>query len=291
VLLISSEGSWAKLISSWQEFPEEFAEVFASFMTGKYNFPYTVYAPSYKWGLSKKTNAKLISIFDNKIIFFEKIKNVIITREYDFKNINYMERGQLLLYSWIKIVGTINGNIIAVVIEFNLVVEHLFEHIIKTLRVSTNNIVYAKNDEISTAEKQKFNYLAKINFKYMNYSKASILPGEKVYSIAYQPLVSKKYFKIFSKIKIFPHILILTETEFIIIQDEKNQLSNYGGIRDYLLLSRIINLKSDFDAKTNYTNLMILFPGGSMYLKFYGIEAELEMFINNFFKMWKPLDS
>jgi hypothetical protein len=36
---------------------------------------------------------------------------------------------------------------------------------------------------------------------------------------------------------------------------------------------------------------MILFPGGSFHLKFYGIEAELEMFINNFFKMWKPLDS
>jgi hypothetical protein len=288
---MSSADSWAKLISSRQEFPEEFAEVFASFLTGLSNFPYTVYAPPYKWGLSKKTNAKLVSIFDNKIIFFEKIKNVIITKEYDFKNINYIERGQLLLYSWIKIVGAINGNIITAVIEFNLVVEHLFEHIIKTLRVSINNIIYTKNDEISTAERQKFDYLAKINFKYMSYSIASILPGEKVYSIAYQPLVSKKYFNIFSKIKIFPHILILTETEFIIIQDEKSQLSNYGGIRDYLPLRRIINLKSDLDVKTNYTNLIILFPGGSFNLKFYGIEAELEMFIDNFFKMWKPLDS
>jgi hypothetical protein len=288
----SEMDSWAREIKSYQEVPEEFKKVLASFETGQSRFPYTLYAPPDKWGLRKKTHAKLIVIFDHKILFAEKVKNGIVTQEFEFENVNYIERGTLLLYSWIRIVGMIDNNIFNVVIEFNSVVKHLFEQIIKSLRISLNNIALRENAPFE-AESQKFDYLMKIDYKYMNYSRDSIIPGERVCSIIYQPVVSKKDFIFFTTIKIFPCSLVLTENELIVIHDEERQSkSRYGGIWTYIPIRKIIDLKLDVDSKTNDTNLNLSLLGNdALHFKFSAVEAELKKFMDEFFKARKRINS
>jgi len=281
----SETDFWASVIQSYQEIPEEFKKVFPSSEGPWPRFPYIVYAPPDKWGLLKKTNAKLIAIFDHNIFFAEKVKNEIVTIDCEFENINTIERGTLLLYSWLKITGNTHNNAFIIVIEFNTAVKYIFEQLIQSLRIAINTI--ASRDGELFGEQQKFDYLMKIDYKYMNYAKDSILPGEKIHRMIYQPVVSQKYFKFFPIIKIFPGIAILTESEFIIIHDEERQSqSRYGGIWAYIPLDRIIDLKLEIDSKTSYLHLNILFPGNeSLLLKFSCEKAELEKLIREFFKV------
>jgi len=187
-------SSWARKIKSYQEIPDEFREIFVSFSSDQQQFPYTIYAPSHKWGLRKRTNSKLISMTDHKIFYAEKTNNEIIVKEFLLGNINYIEHGAILLYSWIKIAGIINHDLSTATIEFNTVVETLFMHIIQHARMNINDIVVSDvNNELYARETDKFGCLSKIDFKLMNYSRSSIIRGQTVSCFVYQPIVAKNY--------------------------------------------------------------------------------------------------
>jgi len=281
-------SSWARKIKSYQEIPDEFREIFVSFSSDQQQFPYTIYAPSHKWGLRKRTNSKLISMTDHKIFYAEKTNNEIIVKEFLLGNINYIEHGAILLYSWIKIAGIINHDLSTATIEFNTVVETLFMHIIQHARMNINNFVVSDvNNELYARETDKFDCLLKIDFKLMNYSRSSLIRGQIVNRFVYQPIISKKYLAIIYHIKIFPKILILTGNELIIIKDEEVQAGgSYGGIKFYIPLHRIVELVVNPAPKTRFNILTIGILGGdSIRLKFSSVEDELEQLINEFYKI------
>jgi hypothetical protein len=86
-----------------------------------------------------------------------------------------------------------------------------------------------------------------LNFKFMNYARRSILPGEKVLQSILQPAIRVQIFKMlnlpFSRTITPAHITILTDKELITIQDEATKLWDkgveYGGIWKYIPLNRI----------------------------------------------------
>ncbi|MCL6591863.1 MAG: hypothetical protein K6U80_18175 [Firmicutes bacterium] len=160
----SEMDSWARRVQAESEVPAVFRETFTSFAAGLSGFPYTVYAPPDIWG-SRKTNAKLIAIYDGKVLFVEKARQEIRRREFLLEDILYVECGAVLLYSWLKIAVKSAGQSFTVMVEFNSVVKSLFEKAALIIRVTVNRIfLLDSNDASYLAEKARFDYLGNIDF-------------------------------------------------------------------------------------------------------------------------------
>ena len=110
--------------------------------------------------------------------------------------------------------------------------------------------------------------------------------GQTVNRFVYQPIVFKNYLNLIYRVKIFPHNLILTGDELIIIKDDEKQgQDRYGGIKIYVPLPQIYDLTVKPDPKTRFTILTIGISGGdSIRLEFSSVEAELEQLLNEFYK-------
>jgi hypothetical protein len=100
----------------------------------------------------------------------------------------------------------------------------------------------------------------------MNYAKHSILAGEKVIRFILQPEIQRKILTILGKTyykKIHPtRMVILTDRELIIIQEEKAQMEigKYGGTWIYIPLSKIEKLSANI-RDDNLLTLSIQLPG------------------------------
>ncbi|ADL43291.1 hypothetical protein COB47_2029 [Caldicellulosiruptor obsidiansis OB47] len=75
-------------------------------------------------------------LYADKVIFFERVKNKVEAVLYPIQNISYIENGSILLYSWIKIGGVVNGETKSFVVEYNTVVDDMFKAVIDKLRTS-----------------------------------------------------------------------------------------------------------------------------------------------------------
>jgi hypothetical protein len=117
-------------------------------------------------------------------------------------------------------------------------------------------------------ERDKFNYLLHQDYKFMNYARKSILPDEIVHASIMQQEILKPLIKgwgIELTQTIVPkHICILTNKELILIRETIKPWwhvgSNYGGIWQYIPLSRISSLEIK-DQDDEMTALSVNLPG------------------------------
>jgi hypothetical protein len=102
--------------------------------------------------------------------------------------------------------------------------------------------------ETQASKTEQFDHLLKVNYKFMNYGRRSLLGGEKVIHTIFQPEIRTPIFQFLGRTyyrSIFPtHMSILTEGELIMIREEGRQRGDdrYGGIWDYIPLNKIITL-------------------------------------------------
>jgi hypothetical protein len=132
-------------------------------------------------------------------------------------------------------------------IKFNTVTNRLFAPLLKEFRSGSR----PPSSAILDAERAKFEELLDRNYKFMNYSRGSILPGEKVVCYVLQPEIREDLLRIFGRSLsrcISPtHIAILTDWELILISEESGSLwqsfgaVKYGGIWQYVPLGRIVS--------------------------------------------------
>lgn len=106
-------------------------------------------------------------LYDDKVIFFERLKNKVEDVLYPIQNISYIENGSILLYSWIKGSGVIDGETKSFIVEYNTVVDNIFKPIIERVRVALSDIEMSFVKE----ELHDFYCLSTINFKFINYAK------------------------------------------------------------------------------------------------------------------------
>lgn len=241
-----TQDTWAKLVSDAKDIPQSFTKFFQKIDQTPTPFPYTVYAPPDR-GYRHKSNPKLICLYDDRIYIAEKIKKQVVSHCFIFDDINYIEMGKMLLHSWLKINGAVDGQLSSIRVEYNTVVEGLFIQIQKRIRATLHNLEKTDNSEIQfRKEQQKFDYLSSENYKYMNYGKDSLLPGTEVYQILLQPDIRVKFWKYFMRTISFVHQTILTDKELIIIKDEDGSKMGYqmryGGIWRYIPLNKINKL-------------------------------------------------
>ncbi|QEK11524.1 hypothetical protein FQB35_03560 [Crassaminicella thermophila] len=232
--------TWPKKIQFYEEIPDIFKEHF-QLLDGCRQFPYTIFVPPNKWS-KKNKDTKLISVFDDRIYVYKECNKKIEIICYKFEEICYTEIGSILLDSWIKICGEVNNQFKSSTIGFNTVREDLFLPIVKKIRESINKIESCDTKN----ELSKLDYLKTLDLKFFNYSKQSILLEEKVINVVYQPEINEKYFKYFRKRKTNAHMMILTNTELILIREDygskKDKSSKLGGIWDYIPLKKIKSL-------------------------------------------------
>jgi hypothetical protein len=244
--MIRVVDSWPREIKSYEELPEAFRDIFDLYFLNPTPFPYTIFELPDRWG-RRKANAKLIVACKDVIYIFEKNKKEVSGTHFCFKDIDYVENGTVLLHSWMTLNGVSDRGRSSLAVEYNTVVENMFKHIVEKFRIAANNLDQSELQKgLLKNEHRKFDYLSTINFKYMNFSRRSIMPGEKVIQIVFQPDLRVKVYKFFQKMLLFTHILILTDHELIIVKDDESlkrtHVVRYGGIWNYIPLSNITSL-------------------------------------------------
>jgi hypothetical protein len=237
--------SWARLVKAPEDIPEAFREFFDRLTPAEREpFPYAVLTPTYK-GFLNPEKEKLICRIGGSLCVLMMTENRLVATEYPFAAISYLETGTILLSSWLTIRGAdARGNSASATLKFNSVTEHLFAPFVDGFRS------FAAGDaekSAADAETPQFESLRDANFKFMNYARRTVRPGEKVVQTVLQPELRKKYFRWpalpFSRQITPAHLSLLTESELILIRDDETQHSPkgrpYGGIWRYIPLRQI----------------------------------------------------
>jgi len=284
-----TKSTWAKIIETYADVPKTYQDFFAPFFADGQAFPYTVFTPS-RDGLIHKTTEKLICILGHEIYVLEGNENTFETQCYPIERISYIEIKAILLDSHLKISGvTKQGVPASSTIKFNSVGDYLFTPILKIIRLAAVD----SGDAVQNSELDKFDHLIRLNFKFMNYARRSLLAGEKVIQFILQPEIRVPIVRFFGKTyyrAISPtHISILTNRELITIREDepKNRVvGRYGGIWDYIQLNKIVSLnliKKDNDLLV----LSVQLPEGVRleYLFQASAKEELDQLLEQFEKM------
>ena len=254
--------NWSKIIESYREIPDYFKDTFQTLPFKGGGFPYTILTPS-NLGFFNKEKPKLVCGFNHSLYIFEEIKGDISVTCFHAKDINYIEVGTTLLRSWIRINGMTSNGPKSSVFPSNTVSLKYYMPIIEALRTNSNNF---DNTDLET-ERNKFDYLRKLNYEFLNYARWSILPGEKVFCTVMQPEVQTKM-KLFNiletplfRIVLPAYLTILTNLELIIIKVGQQNLKDnpLRVIRNYVPLKKIKSLLLA-EQKENIFSLTIGLP-------------------------------
>jgi len=232
--------TWVRRLNSYDDVPQEFRSAFPE--QGA-SFPYTLLIPEDRLSLFHKRNAKVFCLYDDRFLVLEAEGGRVRTFSSAFDEILYLEQGRVLLQSWLTIT-TLSGT---VTIQFNTTNLQLIEPVIRTVRQGVSALpateTHAEEHELS-----KFDYLSSLNYKYMNYGRQSLCPGDVVRQIAYQPerciaegmnLFKNVVFRRYAT----SHLAILTEREVILIKENTPSRSErttlYGGVFTYIPQQKI----------------------------------------------------
>jgi len=239
-----TKSSWATQIKSRVEIPDVYRSFFEPIREDEYTFPYTVLTPSYE-NFIHKTTEKLISDFGHEIYVLERKGDTFETRCYPISGISYIEMRIALLAASIEISGlTSQGNYASSILKFNSVTDYLFTPILRRVRP----VPVDSKDDTPSAEIGKFDCLAEVNFKFMNFAKRSLLGGERVVQFILQPEIQEDIltflYKTYKRTISATHMNILTDCELIVIREDATQRKEdrYGGIWNYIPLNKIKSL-------------------------------------------------
>jgi hypothetical protein len=259
--LQQTKMSWAKPIKSYADVPPVYKDFFKPFLTGGRLFPYTVLTPSYE-GYIHPTTEKLVCDFDGKVYILENYGDTYETQCYPYEEIFYVETRTILLYSSITINGVTKAGVpTSSTFKFNSTTDFLFTPFLERIR----SAFLDSQNTFQGLETEEFNQLNKLNFKFMNYAKRSLLKGEKALQFIFQPEIREKIIHFLGKTyfrRIFPtHLDILTGRELIMIQEEYKPRGDdvYGGIWNFIHLNKIIALSLN-DKGKNILGLTIQLP-------------------------------
>jgi hypothetical protein len=240
-----SRLSWARLVEFYDEIPEVYRAWLAPLIRGGGSLPYIVLTPTYE-GYFRRENEKLVCLLDGSLHIVERTRDRLIPVSYRLEDISTVEVGAILLRGWITVRGLASSGLpTSSTLRFNTVTDRLFAPFVSAFRLGSRPPSGAGID----AERAKFDALMARDYKFMNYSRDSIMPGEEVLCYVLQPEIREPLISLFGRSLsrcISPtHIVILTDRELIVISEESGSVwqsfgaVKYGGIWQYVPLDRI----------------------------------------------------
>jgi hypothetical protein len=238
--------SWAKVIESFAEVPEIYRDACRPLVAGRPVFPYLVLAPTLG-GTRHKDSEKLLCDVDDTLYVLEHAGKWVAVTGYPWSTARDIEFGNILLYAWITLSGvTTKGEPDTSTVVFNLATARYFAPLIRKLRPAPPAIA----DEAGyRAEQAKFGALASTSFKYMNFARESLAPGEKVLQTIWQPDLRRPIARVlgwsmFQTVSL-AHLTLLTDKELILIWDDERSVKKagmrYGGVWRYLPLRHLVS--------------------------------------------------
>jgi hypothetical protein len=255
--------TWAKTIRSFDEVPEVYRACFASAIGDTIHLPYTVLTPPFI-GPNYRTLGALVWCRDGILNILEQAGNEPRTTCYPLENVNYVQTGSVLLFSWIKISGiTIRGNLTSSELRFNTVSDYMFAPIIEAIRQKADG----SKEAGPSLDQSEFDCLSHSHYKLMNYAKRSLRPGNPVILFVLQDEIREEVFRLFRysfcRTLCPSHISILTNKELVLIEDglstTRGGSIRYGGVWHFIPLNKI-NSISLTDATDNLISLSIGLP-------------------------------
>jgi hypothetical protein len=259
-------SSWSRVIESPEALPDVYRSSFNAVLGNESTMPYTVFAPAIA-GLRHRTTEKLLCEAHDTIYVWERVSNRVILAAYPTETISDLEMGEILLFSWITIGGvTQAGEVSATTIEFNTATSRHYAHFVSLIRPTPDPLAGIALD----AEQAKFGYLAAESFKFGSFACSSLIEGEQVHQIVWQPKIRKPLtrlgkFTLYQTLAL-PHVAVLTDKEFIVIQDDERTRESrgvrYGGKWRYIALKHIDAVALSAKGDDMVTLSLTLVPGG-----------------------------
>jgi hypothetical protein len=283
-----SRESWAEKVNTLESVPKVFRPTVREIIPDGQPFPYSVLTPTFE-GYLERENEKLIFCLNHRLFILENDGQKANVTSYRLENINRIEFGEILLKAWINICGTNDtGTHSNSRLRFNSVTDFLFVPFIEAVRHSDQPAIPVDMQR----EREKFSPLKARHIKFMNYSRKSLLPGERVVQYILQPEIQTAGMKLFG-ITLFrrslcmTHMLIQTDHELILIREEETTQrlkdeSRYGGIWNYVPLCQVQDLMIE-DHTDRLVDLTVLLPRGDhLHLPCANERrSELEQFVHN----------
>lgn len=263
--------SWAARVRDYDEIPECYQPYFEALKQSHQALPYTLKTPSFE-GFLSPTNEKLLTLMDDSLLFYDRIDRKTSMQQVELGQIGHIELVSILLYSRISIFGMDDHQRpVRMVLRFNSVTEYLFQPVIEAFRL------YGTPGSQGSSPLEAFDFLQDLNFKFMNFARRSVLPGESVKMIVLQPGIKhgllRRRSKFLSRLVSPAHLAILTDRELIWIQDEPQtpDRAQYGGIWHYIRLNKLTKLTFAYQG-LDMVQLALLFTDNSKLTFNYEIE-------------------
>ncbi len=229
--------AWAKQITGWEEVTPPFQTAFPEY-SGP--FPYTIYLPEDNTVKAHRQNKKMICLFEDQFVLLESLPTGVIAHTVALADVLYLQRGMVLLSSWLQIVTT-SGSF---ELRFNTATDSLFKPVIEAIRQQTIRVTTHNGNFSASARPDltQFNFLDSINYKFMNYGRASVGPNDVIVGLIYQPEQTLHMLRLFNKTFYrqykTDHLSILTDRELIFIQEARPIRNNFdpadGGVFTYV---------------------------------------------------------
>jgi hypothetical protein len=278
----SRERTWARPITSFAELPDAYRPFLDGLTSDqKEPLPYLVLTPTFK-GIGRRMEAeRLVGLAGEALHVIEQRDGRLISRQYPLHGRCRVERGVLLLHSWITVHGPGAGDQLeSVTLRFNSVTDHLMAPFVAELRPQA---LAAAGQDLE-AERERFNYLAQTHYKFYSHGRSSIRPGDRVQQVLLQPQLRSGQMGLFGyrlSRRISPaHLTILTDTELILIRDDESQFwmkgLAHGAIWNYIprgLIREATLGASEADRLT----MSIELPGGQAVQAIFGLSARAEL--------------
>jgi hypothetical protein len=233
--------SWARTVQSLEELPPAYHSFFAD---GP--LPYAVLTPTFA-GFMRRETERLVYCLDDRLIILEKTPGEPKCTAFSLDDLNYVEVGGVLLRAWIKFQGRANAEqaLTTVTLRFNAVTDRLFAPFVDRIRgTAASPIDFPRDVELSKLDDDAVG----LSFKFRNYARHSLLPGDRVVAAIGQPEMRRPVIRIghwtYQRTMIVAHMLLLTDRELIIIRDDPESPrsfdeTRYGGVWDYIPLRKI----------------------------------------------------
>lgn len=243
----SSVATWSQVVDSFDAVPEKFKSACAVLRDRTADFPFTVFAPSII-ETRRKTTEKLLAIMDDAFFVWEPVGQRIVAVAYPLDTITDIEVGEILLYSWLTITGTNSEGIYTSTrIAYNSVSAACYKPFVEQFRPQPCEVEQGEWEQ----EEARFDFLESEHFKFMNYGRSSLIRGERIHHILWQPKIRKPFITLFGRsihrTLAVAHLAILSDSEIIFIDDDKAQSDlrsgQYGGIRHYVPLRHVSSIE------------------------------------------------
>ena len=236
-----TRASWAKRIDSYDGLPPAYRAFFADREKEGREFPYTVLVPAFE-GFLRRSPEKLACDLGDGIAVLEKSGEGCQAYVFPYPGICRIEWREALLEASLQVSGfTREGDYATASLRFNAVSDYLLQPLVERMRRGAAGIEMAGE----TVDASQFEGWAQQSYKFMNYARRSLLPGESVVQAIFQPEILKPVVSVlgrtFYRTLAPSQAVILTDRELVLIREEHRRggRDRYGGVWDYLPLGKI----------------------------------------------------